>query len=46
MALAGLGIAESRITTEGMGASRPIVPFSDLVNRWKDRRVEFILIKK
>jgi outer membrane protein OmpA-like peptidoglycan-associated protein/flagellar hook assembly protein FlgD len=46
MALAGLGIAESRISTEGMGAARPIVPFSDLVNRWKDRRVEFILIKK
>jgi hypothetical protein len=30
----------------GVGGARPIVPFSDLVNRWKDRRVEFILIKK
>ncbi len=44
-ALSSLGIASSRISTEGVGAARPIVPFSDLVNRWKDRRVEFILIK-
>jgi len=45
-ALVALGIAASRISTIGVGAARPIVPFSDLVNRWKDRRVEFILIKK
>ncbi|MBB6481338.1 OmpA family protein [Spirochaeta isovalerica] len=29
----------------GMGAIRPIVPFSDLQNRWKNRRVVFILKK-
>ena len=40
-----LGIAESRMTTKGMGGSKPIVPHSDLDNRWKNRRVEFILIK-
>jgi flagellar hook assembly protein FlgD/flagellar motor protein MotB len=46
VALIGLGIDASRISTVGVGGARPIVPFSDLVNRWKDRRVEFILIKK
>ncbi|MBN2351746.1 MAG: OmpA family protein [Spirochaetales bacterium] len=45
-ALIGQGIEASRISTVGVGGARPIVPFSDLVNRWKDRRVEFILIKK
>lgn len=42
-ALVRLGIEESRMTTRGYGGSRPIVPFSDLENRWKNRRVEFIL---
>ena len=40
-----LGIAESRMTTKGIGGSEPIVPHGDLDNRWKNRRVEFILIK-
>jgi flagellar hook assembly protein FlgD/outer membrane protein OmpA-like peptidoglycan-associated protein len=44
-ALIKLGIDGSRITTEGFGGSNPIVPFSDLENRWKDRRVEFILLR-
>ncbi len=42
-ALAILGVDRSRMTIEGLGKSNPIVPFSDLQNRWKDRRVEFIL---
>jgi flagellar hook assembly protein FlgD len=41
--LVKLGIAEARITSEGIGGARPIVPFSDADNRWKDRRVEFWL---
>lgn len=41
--LVKLGIAEARITTEGIGGARPVVPFSDADNRWKDRRVEFWL---
>ena len=41
--LAILGVDRKRMTTEGIGGSNPIVPFSDLQNRWKDRRVEFIL---
>lgn len=40
------GIAESRVRTEGMGGARPVVPFSDLDNRWKNRRVEFWLDKE
>jgi outer membrane protein OmpA-like peptidoglycan-associated protein len=44
-ALVEFGVAESRMTTVGLGGSQPIVPFSDIENRWKNRRVEFILIK-
>jgi hypothetical protein len=45
-ALAARGIESARMSTEGVGASRQIVPDSDLVNRWKNRRVEFYLEKK
>ena len=41
--LVKLGIADARISTDGIGGARPIVPFSDADNRWKDRRVEFWL---
>jgi outer membrane protein OmpA-like peptidoglycan-associated protein len=44
-ALVSLGLNTDRITTVGLGGADPIVPFSDLDNRWKDRRVEFILIR-
>ncbi len=44
-ALAARGIAASRMIVEGVGASRPLVPDSDLANRWKNRRVEFFLEK-
>jgi hypothetical protein len=43
--LTTLGIAASRISTEGIGGARPVVPFSDVDNRWKNRRVEFWLDK-
>ncbi len=45
-ALVKLGLDEPRITTAGVGGAQPLVPFGDAVNRWKNRRVEFILIKK
>ena len=45
-ALTARGIAESRMVTAGFGGSQPVVPHSDLENRWKNRRVEFILIRK
>jgi len=44
-ALIAQGIAASRISTVGIGGAEPVVPFSDLDNRWKNRRVEFILVR-
>ena len=43
--LARYGVARNRLTYIGVGGSRLIVPYDDLENRWKNRRVEFILIK-
>ncbi|TFG63551.1 MAG: hypothetical protein E4H36_05345, partial [Spirochaetales bacterium] len=43
--LVKLGIEASRLSTAGLGGTQPVVPHGDLVNRWKSRRVEFILIK-
>jgi flagellar hook assembly protein FlgD/outer membrane protein OmpA-like peptidoglycan-associated protein len=45
-ALVRLGLKAERISVAGLGGTNPIVPFSDLENRWKNRRVEFILLKK
>jgi outer membrane protein OmpA-like peptidoglycan-associated protein/flagellar hook assembly protein FlgD len=45
-ALVELGLAAERFTTAGLGGRSPIVPFADTENRWKNRRVEFILVKK
>lgn len=45
-ALVKRGIVENRMTTSGYGGTQPVVPHSDLANRWKNRRVEFILIKE
>jgi len=45
-ALIAQGIDAGRITTVGIGAAAPVVPFSDLDNRWKNRRVEFILVRQ
>ena len=38
--------AEERLTTLGLGSSEPVVDPVDADNRWKNRRVEFILEKK
>jgi outer membrane protein OmpA-like peptidoglycan-associated protein len=45
-ALVDRGVAAARMRTFGYGGSRPVVPHGDLENRWKNRRVEFILEKK
>jgi flagellar hook assembly protein FlgD/outer membrane protein OmpA-like peptidoglycan-associated protein len=45
-ALVNLGLDAGRFTTAGLGGRAPVVPFSDTENRWKNRRVEFILVKK
>ena len=44
-ALVKLGIDPERIQVEGIGGAQPIVPHGDIENRWKNRRVEFILLK-
>ncbi|MGA2765471.1 MAG: FlgD immunoglobulin-like domain containing protein [Spirochaetia bacterium] len=44
-ALTAQGIDAGRISTVGIGGAEPVVPFSDLDNRWKNRRVEFILVR-
>ncbi len=38
------GIGTDRLSLAALGGTNPIVPFSDIPNRWKDRRVEFILV--
>lgn len=44
-ALIERGIAGNRLDTLGVGGARPLVDFADAANRWKNRRVEFILRK-
>jgi outer membrane protein OmpA-like peptidoglycan-associated protein/flagellar hook assembly protein FlgD len=39
------GLDARRLSVLGLGSSQPVVEFKDAVNRWKNRRVEFILIK-
>jgi outer membrane protein OmpA-like peptidoglycan-associated protein len=44
-ALVEEGMEPGRISVLGRGGTEPIVPHTDLDNRWKNRRVEFILIR-
>lgn len=44
-ALIARGFDPSMIVTEGVGAHEPLVPDSDLVNRWRNRRVVIYLDK-
>jgi flagellar hook assembly protein FlgD len=39
------GVDSRRLSTIGMGGRQPVVPLSDRENWWKNRRVEFILVK-
>lgn len=43
--LSDYGVNSSRLSTVGRGGTQPVVPRSDRNNWWKNRRVEFILIK-
>jgi flagellar hook assembly protein FlgD/flagellar motor protein MotB len=43
--LAEFGVARNRLSAVGMGGTKPVVRFEDRDNWWKNRRVEFILIK-
>ena len=42
-ALSDLGVSDDRMTSEGKGGVEPLIPHGDIVNRWKNRRVEVIL---
>lgn len=39
------GVPEGNISTQGMGGTKPVVNPKDKDNNWKNRRVEFILVK-
>ncbi|MDR1211700.1 MAG: gliding motility-associated C-terminal domain-containing protein [Spirochaetaceae bacterium] len=43
--LTGFGVTRNRLTYVGKGGTRPVVRWEDRDNWWKNRRVEFILIK-
>jgi flagellar hook assembly protein FlgD/outer membrane protein OmpA-like peptidoglycan-associated protein len=44
--LVEFGVEARRLSVMGRGSSEPVVPFTDAENRWKNRRVEFILIRQ
>ncbi|MHC6201795.1 OmpA family protein [Breznakiellaceae bacterium SP9] len=44
--LVELGVVRNRLSSTGMGGKRPLVAIDDYQNWWKNRRVEFVLIKK
>ena len=44
-ALVERGISPDRLSLEGFGSARPIVPFDDRLNSWKNSRIEIILRK-
>jgi outer membrane protein OmpA-like peptidoglycan-associated protein/flagellar hook assembly protein FlgD len=43
--LVEFGVSRGRLSSIGMGGSRPVIRWEDHDNWWKNRRVEFILIK-
>ena len=44
--LVQFGVDARRLSVRGLGSSEPVVDFKDAENRWKNRRVEFILIRE
>ena len=45
-ALVDRGLADTRFTTQGVGASEQLVPDSDYKDRWQNRRVALFLEKQ
>lgn len=44
-ALVQRGMEPGRINVVGRGGLEPIVPHTDVENRWRNRRVDFVLIR-
>jgi outer membrane protein OmpA-like peptidoglycan-associated protein len=44
-ALAARGIGLDRLEAVGLGGREPIVPHGDVQGRWRNRRVEFVLVR-
>jgi outer membrane protein OmpA-like peptidoglycan-associated protein len=44
--LVEFGVDRGRLSSAGMGGTRPVIPYEDRDGWWKNRRVEFILVKK
>jgi flagellar motor protein MotB len=43
--LTEFGVNQNRLSSVGMGSTKPVATFEDRNNWWKNRRVEFILIR-
>jgi flagellar hook assembly protein FlgD/flagellar motor protein MotB len=43
--LIDFGVARNRLSFVGMGGTKPVIRYDDRDNWWKNRRVEFVLIK-
>jgi len=43
--LVNLGVDRSHLTTVGVGGAKPVAKYEDRDNWWKNRRVEFIILK-
>jgi outer membrane protein OmpA-like peptidoglycan-associated protein len=44
--LGKLGVSYRRMTISGEGSAKTVVPYNDKTDNWKNRRVEFILVKE
>lgn len=44
-ALVERGVPRTSLESKGLGGREPLVPHGDTQNRWRNRRVEFILVK-
>ena len=44
-ALVQRGISRDRLEARGLGGTEPVVPHGDAQSRWRNRRVEFILVR-
>jgi len=43
--LVRLGVTQTRLSTMGMSSAHPLASFENIENRWKNDRVEFVLLR-